>query len=144
MAAIFKSGQSNYLSNYRPSLVLPFLFRVFEKLIYNKFYYYLDKKGFCFSRQSEFRSLHSVVTYLLNCTNDWYINMDKDQYTAMVFIDLKKAFDTFDHEILIKKLKEYGIIGLENTWFASYLDNRMQYTTSINILVLEIIQNLFI
>ena len=53
--------------------------------------------------------------------------MDKGQYTAMVFIDLKKAFDTVDHEILLKKLAKYGIIGLENTWFASYLENRMQF-----------------
>ena len=45
----------------------------------------------------------------------------------MVFIDLKIAFYTVDHEILLKKLMEYGIIGLENTWFASYLDKRMQF-----------------
>ena len=53
--------------------------------------------------------------------------MDKGQYTAMVFIDLKKAFDTVDGDILLKKLTKYGNIGLENTWFASYLDNRMQF-----------------
>ena len=53
--------------------------------------------------------------------------MDKGQYTAMVFIDLNKSFDTVDHEILLKKLTKYGIIGLENTWFASYLENRMQF-----------------
>ena len=53
--------------------------------------------------------------------------MDKGQYTTMVFIDLKIAFDTVDHEILLNKLKEYGIIGLENTWFASYLDNTKQF-----------------
>ena len=53
--------------------------------------------------------------------------MDKGQYTSMVFIDLKKAFDTVDHEILLQKLTKYGIIGLENTWFASYLEKRMQF-----------------
>ena len=124
---IFKSGQSNDRSNYRPISVLPFLSRIFEKLIYNQLYDYLDKNRLLFSKQSGFRSLHSVVTCLLNCTNDWYINMDKGQYTAMVFIDLKKAFDTVDHEIVLKKLTKYGIIDLENTWFASYLENRMQF-----------------
>ena len=53
--------------------------------------------------------------------------MDKGQYTAMVFIDLKKAFNTVCQKILPQKLKEYGIIGLENTWFASYLDNRVLF-----------------
>ena len=115
VAPIFKSGQSNDRSNYRPISVLPFLSRVFAKLIYNQLYDYLDKNRLLFSKQSGFRSLHSVVTCLLNCTNDWYINMDKGQYTAMVFIDLKKAFDTVDHEILLKKLAKYGIIGLEKT-----------------------------
>ena len=127
VAPIFKSGQSTDRSNYRPISVLPFLSRTFEKLVYNHLYDYLDKNRLLFSKQSGFRSLHSVVTCLLNCTNEWYINMDKGQYTAMVFIDLKKAFDTVDHEILLKKLTKYGIIGLENNWFASYLDNRMQF-----------------
>ena len=107
--------------------MLPFLSRVFEKLIYNQLYDYLDKNRLLFSKLSGFRSLHSVVTCLLNCTNDWYINMDKSQYTAMVFIDFKNAFYTVDHEILLKKLTKYGIIGLKNTWFASYLENRMQF-----------------
>ena len=59
--------------------------------------------------------------------------MDKGQSTAMVFIDLKKAFDTVDHEILLKKLTKYGIIGLENNWLASYLDNRMQFCRVIGV-----------
>ena len=53
--------------------------------------------------------------------------MDKGQYAAMVFIDLKEAFDTADHEILLKKLTKYGIIRLESVWFASYLENRMKF-----------------
>ena len=52
--------------------------------------------------------------------------MDKGQYTAMIFVDLKKAFEIIDHKILLKKLERYGVIGSENSWFASYLSNRMQ------------------
>ena len=50
--------------------------------------------------------------------------MDKGRFTATVFIDLKKAFDTVDHDILLQKLEKYGVIGLERTWFSSYLKNR--------------------
>ena len=52
--------------------------------------------------------------------------MDKGRFTATVFIDLKKAFDTVDHDILFQKIEKYGVIGLEHTWFSSYLKNRRQ------------------
>ena len=80
-----------------------------------------------FSKQSGFRPLHSVATCLLKFTSDWHLNMDKGQYTAMIFVDLKKVFDTVNHEILRKKLKKYGVISSENAWFASYLCKRMQF-----------------
>ena len=64
-----------------------------------------------FSDQSGFRALHSVLTSLLKCTNDWYLNIDK--YTAVVYIDLKKALDTVDHDILLRKLNFCGLKGKE-------------------------------
>ena len=60
-------------------------------------------------------------------TNDWYLNIGKGKYTGLIFIDLKKAFDTVDHEILLKKLKMYGVTSLEHDWFTSHLDNRKQF-----------------
>ena len=104
--------------------MLPVLARVFEKLIYNQLYDYLDKNKHLFSNQSGFRALHSVVTCLLNNTDDWYVNMDNGKYTANIFIDLKKAFDTVDHDILLAKLRKYGVDDLEFAWFSSYLTNR--------------------
>ena len=53
--------------------------------------------------------------------------MDKGEYTAMIFVDSKKAFDTVDHKVLLKKLEKYCVFGSENAWFASYLCNRMQF-----------------
>ena len=76
---------------------------VFSSTIFSR-----DGNKLLFSKQSEFRTLHSAATCLFKCTSDWYLNMDKGQYTAMVFVDLKKAFDTVNHEILLKKLKKYG------------------------------------
>ena len=127
VAPIFKSGQPDDRSNYRPISVLPVLSRVFEKLVHNQMYDYLDKNKHLFANQSGFRALHSVVTCLLNSTDDWYVNMDNGKYTAMIFIDLKKAFDTVDHDILLAKLRKYGIENVELTWFTSYLTNRKQF-----------------
>ena len=106
--------------------VLQFLARLFEKLIYNKLYDYLDVNKLLFSGQSGFRTLHSTVIYLLFGTNDWYITIEKGKYTANIFADLKKAFDTVNNSLLIEKLSKYGIPGLELQWFKSYLSNRYQ------------------
>ena len=127
IAPIFKSGAKDERSNYRPISVLPFISRLFEKLIFNQFYEYLDANKSLYEHQSGFRLLHSVATALLASTNDWYLNIDKGKYTGLIFIDLKKAFDTVDHKILLKKLKMYGVTGLEYDWFTSYLDNRKQF-----------------
>ena len=103
VAQIFRSIQSDDRSNYRPISVLPFLSRVFEKLVFNQLYEYLDKNKLIHYKQSGFMSLQSTVTCLLRSTDDWYANMDKGRGTATVYIDLKKAFDTVDHDILLQK-----------------------------------------
>ena len=69
---MFKGGQHDDRSNYRPISALPVVSRLFEKLIYDQLYHYLDKNRYLVSHQSGFRSLHSVVTCLLKATNDWY------------------------------------------------------------------------
>ena len=95
---LLQNGEKTDHSNYRPISVLPFSSRVFEKLVYTQLYEYLDEHKHLFSHQSGFRCLHSAVTPLLNNTNDWYVNIDNGKYTAMVFIDLKEAFDTVNHQ----------------------------------------------
>ena len=127
VAPIYKGGKPDNRSNYRPISVLPVVSRLFEKLIYDQLYQYLDEHKHPVSHQSGFRSLHSVVTCLLKGTSDWYIDIDNGRYTAMIFIDLKKAFDTVDHQILLDKMQFYGITGRAHKWFSSYLDNWKQY-----------------
>ena len=65
-------------------------------------------------------------TALLDCTNDWYVNLDRKMFNLVVLIDLKKAFDTVDHQILLRKLELYGIKGQALSFLNSYLSNRSQ------------------
>ena len=67
------------------------------------------------------------MTSLVNCTDNWYGNIDKKLLDLPVFLDLKKAFDTVDHKIMVTKLKAVGVRGTAADWFASYLNNRRQY-----------------
>ena len=78
--------------------------------------------------QSGFRPLHSTVTALLDITNEWYINIDNGLINTVLFLDLKKAFGTIDHSILISKMKLYGMLPKTLTWFCDYLLQRTQKT----------------
>ena len=90
--------------------VLSVISRLFEKLVFGQFYSYFDRNKLIFCKQSGFRSLHSVLT-CLRCTNDWYMNIDRGEYTA-AFLS-QKSFDAVDHEILLAKLDFYGLEGKE-------------------------------
>ena len=107
--------------------MLPFLSRLFEKLVYCRLYKYLDCKGLFYRHQSGFRSLHSVASCLLSKTNEWYQIIDNKNLTELMFIDLKKAFDAADTKLLLEKLAHYGIRNVEQKWFASYLTSRRQF-----------------
>ena len=107
--------------------MLPVFSRAFEKVVYNQLYDYLDSNRLIYKHLSGFRSLHSVVTCLIAGTNDRYLNIDRSKYTRLIIIHRKKAFDTANHDILLKKPEKYGISGLELDWFTSYLQERKQF-----------------
>ena len=123
---IFKSGDKNDVSNYRPISVLPILSKIIERAVHNQLYHYLCSKNILSDSQSGFRSNHSTTTTLLDVQDYILKNMDEGFVTGVIFLDLKKAFDTVNHEILINKLAKCGIKDTELDWFKSYLYNRSQ------------------
>ena len=114
---VFKKGVKSDLNNYRPISVIPVVSRVFEKIVYDQLYQYLNDNKLLSSCQSGFRSLHSTLTALLEATNSWSVNIDNGFLNGVVFIDLRKAFDTIDHEIILRKLSYFGAGQATIKWF---------------------------
>ena len=129
---IFKEKGSNlFCCNYRPISLLSNINKIFEKLMYSRVYNFLSRNNCIYKFQFGFRNKYSTTHTLVNLTEDIRKALDQNLFSIGVFIDLQKAFDTVDHEILLSKLEYYGIRGVPNKWFRSYLENRRQFV-SIN------------
>ena len=94
-----------------------------------RLYNFLEVQGLIFKNQFGFRKKHSTTHALIDLTEDIRKAIDENKFACGVFIDLQKAFDTVDHNILLKKLEHYGIRGIANEWFRSYLTNRKQFVS---------------
>ena len=125
---VFKSDDDTD-ANYRTISLLSNFNRVFEKIIYNRLTSYINKHELLYSSQYGFHKGHSTQHAILDIVNDIQSNMNQRLLSCGVFIDLKKAFDTVNHDILLDKLNHYGFRGIINDWFSSYLKNRTQTTT---------------
>ena len=112
------------MNNYKPISVLPSLSKLFEKIVYAQIYEYLIKYKLIHPNQSGFRSKHSCVTALI--VDHIIKEMDQRNYTGVLFLDFKKAFDMVNHTILLSTLKLYELDDLSLNWFRSYLSERSQ------------------
>ena len=126
VSPIYESGSRDECSNHRPISVLSTISKIFEKIVFDQMNEYFASNAILTPYQSGFRKGYSTMTSLLKTTNEWLVNMDKGLINGVVFLDLKKAFDTVDHDILIKKLEFYGIKNTALRWFISYLSQRKQ------------------
>ena len=89
-------------------------------------YHYLKVNSILSKFQSGFRSLHSTVSALIQMCDDWSDSMDKGKLTGVVFLDIRKAFDSVDHSILLEKVQFYIVADRELMWLKSYLTARKQ------------------
>ena len=110
---IFKGSETEDIRNYRPISILALVARLFEKLLYKQLYDFLSKNETLNSQQRDFWSLHSTALALINCSPNWLINIYKGETNLTVFLDIKNAFDTIDHDTLLNKLNYFGISDTE-------------------------------
>ena len=130
---IYKKDSKLLVANYRPISLLSNINKILEKLMFKRLYSFLESKKCIYDLQFGFRQKHSTNHALLSMTQQIKDNIDKGNIAVGVFVDFQKAFDTVNHQILLKKLEHYGVRGVTNDWFSSYLANRQQFVSIGNI-----------
>ena len=124
---IYKKGSKDVPGNYRPISVLPVLGKIFEKIVNKRLMEFLEVNNVLQQHQYGFRKKYSTKLSVVNLCNAILKSVDEGKITLGVFIDFQKAFDTINHDILIRKLSHYGICGTALKWFADYLSDRFQF-----------------
>ena len=114
--------------NYRPISILPLLGKCIEYFVNLNLIEYINNNNILNDRQFGFRKDNSTTYLMLELFDKIYSSKEQGNKPAILFLDIKKAFDTVNHEILLRKLKHYGISGTVYNWFKSYLTNRFQST----------------
>ena len=123
---LFKKNSRLEVGNYRPVSILTITSKILEKCVYDQIEEYLQEHNLIYEFQSGFRKGYSTDTCLIYLNDYIKQQMDNGLYTGMALLDVQKAFDCVDHHILCQKLEHMGI---ESSWFQSYLSNRKQIVT---------------
>ena len=131
VVSVHKKESKLDFSNYRPISLLSNIEKILERLMYNRIYKFFRENNIIDSLQFGFRQQYSTFHDLISLTEDIRKNVDKGNICCGIFVDLQKAFDTVEHDILLAKLEHYGIRGMANNWFKSYRFDRKQFV-SIN------------
>ena len=121
---LFKSKERNLATNYRPISLLLTLSKLLEKLMYSRVYNFLVSTDQLYASQYGFRKMHSCEHAVGELIANIAKGIEKGKYTAGIFLDLSKAFDTLEHEVVYMKLEKYGLRGNCLKWFQSYLGDR--------------------
>ena len=106
---LHKNGDKSSPGNFRPISILPCVSKILERVVQHQLLDYMHKNDILCREQSGFKPKHSTTSTLIKVTDDLLQAMDDSKYTGTIFIDLRKAFDTVDHQILMKKMHNIGI-----------------------------------
>ena len=128
---VHKKDSKLDFSNYHPISFLSNTEKNSERLMYNRIYKFFSDNNLIYSLQFGFRQKYSTAHALISLTENIRKNLDEGNIGCGIFADLQKAFDTVEHDILLSKLEHYGIRGLANEWFKSYLWIWNQYVSII-------------
>ena len=121
------------LHKYRPISVISVVAKVFEWIVHDQLYAYLEEHDIICKYHSGFRGIHSTVTTLLEATDTWGYNIDHGKIKAVVFLDLKRLSTRWTTSLL-SKLDLYGINEIAHQWFQSYLGDRTQMCSIFGLL----------
>ena len=121
---LYKGKDREEVINYRPISLLITISKLLEKIVYKRVYKFLDNNSILYDSQYGFRSKRSCSQAIAELTGKILQAREDGKKSASIFLDLSKAFDTLDHSVLLKKLDSYGIRGVVNNWFSSYLSGR--------------------
>jgi hypothetical protein len=124
---VYKNGDNTYIENYRPISVLPVLSKIFEKVMLIQLNVHFNSLNLLFSSQYGFREKHSTEFAAMENIDKIIESLEDRKAPLNIFLDLSKAFDTLDHNIMLHKLYHYGITGNAFELCKSYLTNRQQY-----------------
>lgn len=124
---IYKKGENTLLDNYRPITLLSIFSKIFEKAMLNRLLSFLNKYKLMSDKQHGFTKGKSTISALVEFISEIYKNLDKGNNILATYIDLSKAFDCVNHNILLSKLEKLGVMGICNQWFKSYLLGRKQF-----------------
>lgn len=123
---IHKNGSKEDVNNFRPISLIPCIAKVFEKAMHSRLEQYLSDNNILAIQQNGFQKKKSTALAIFQGLTEILDGLENGNFVSGIFCDLSKAFDCVDHNHLLYKMRNYGIHGVENDWFKSYLSNRMQ------------------
>lgn len=126
---IFKNGNKKLVNNYRPISMINNLAKILEKIVKTRLMAFLENNKLLSKNQYGFRPGLGTTDALYMVSKNIYDALDNNKKTIAVFLDFAKAFDTVDHNELLKIMPGFGIVNESLKWFSSYLSYRRQMVT---------------